>query len=445
MTSTAAENTEAHTDSRSGRHFWWTAAACLIVLAAAIALRVGTSILHKGPVFDEKFITAPIVDLIELGWSVETAIDFRETKGPGMVWPYAIINQFIGHDLNDIRLTSVGFFVAGFFPLCLLAMRCRMRGIELALVAIGYVLLPYHAILAQLVMSESSFVCGASLLMLIVALTIGRTSSAVRVAGLCATCILLSILLHHRVHAVAFAGAICLTALFVERGRSWPWWVACVIAGVSRIPLWVRWGGLVSPEFQGPHTLGLSVESLAYLGATLTPFLGVLLVYVLAYRRRFTLWWLPMAGMGIGLVLSLVAMPDLQQRLPLLDSEVLRYQGIAATLVRRLAGETGLFSDTMLAGLMMIGLGGLGGLAAIAFNRSGKTTEDVVCQLCFWSFACGWLLYLLTGSVVYDRYPLAWAVLLPVVWTRELPRWLWILQMIGLVAIAGVFTWTWLL
>jgi len=71
--------------------------------------------------------------------------------------------------------------------------------------------------------------------------------------------VLLAILLHNRIHAVAFAGAICLTAFGRDRLRSWPWWLACVLAGICRLPLWMRWGGLVSPEYQSMHGLGLGL------------------------------------------------------------------------------------------------------------------------------------------------------------------------------------------
>ncbi len=438
-----------HDHARHGEQarfpIWWIAGAFLLVLIISLGLRFATPVLDKGLLYDEKYISAPIVNLIELGWSVDTAIDFRETKGPGLIWTYAIINEAIGHDLNSLRLTTVLFLIGGFIPLVLIASRCGMRGPDYLLLGLGYILLPYHAILGQLVMSEASFVFGSMLMMTVFVHCMSQPSRMSRILGPIIVALLMSILLHHRVHAVALAGAICLTALNRDRVRSWPWWGACLLAGLSRIPLWVHWGGLVSPEFQGPHSLGISADSLAYLGATLTPYVGVMLIYVICYRKRLAHWWVGPLGLCIGVLLSIVAMPDLTQRLPLLDHEVLRFQGIVATFVRRVAGDETIFATALVGAFMAIGLGGLGGLGAVAFNRKVDSMVGLVCRLCFWALLCGWLLYLLTGSVVYDRYPLAWAFLLPIVWTNQLPRWLMWMQYAGLLGIAGVFTFTWLL
>ena len=48
---------------------------------------------------------------------VETAIDFKETKGPTLIWTYAVGGAALGGTLNDLRLVSVLFFVAGIAPL----------------------------------------------------------------------------------------------------------------------------------------------------------------------------------------------------------------------------------------------------------------------------------------------------------------------------------------
>ena len=78
------------------------------------AIRVGTSILNKDVVFYEQYITVPIFNLIEEGWSVETAIDYEETKGPALIWTYASIGQIFGGSLNDLRLVSLIASVASF-------------------------------------------------------------------------------------------------------------------------------------------------------------------------------------------------------------------------------------------------------------------------------------------------------------------------------------------
>ncbi len=71
----------------------WMIGAVILVAVTGLALRYATNILDKGTVYDERFIRAPIDDLIARGWSVETAIDFTETKGPTMIWSYAIDNN----------------------------------------------------------------------------------------------------------------------------------------------------------------------------------------------------------------------------------------------------------------------------------------------------------------------------------------------------------------
>ena len=51
------------------------------------------------------------------------------------------------------------------------------------------------------------------------------------VAGPVLYALLLAVLLHSRIHAVAWAGAACLAAWQLRGIRSWPWWVASIIAG----------------------------------------------------------------------------------------------------------------------------------------------------------------------------------------------------------------------
>ena len=66
-----------------------------LIILAALALRLFTSVQSKPFIWDEEFITAPIFDLIQHGWSVKTALDFKETKGPALIWTYAIVGQVI--------------------------------------------------------------------------------------------------------------------------------------------------------------------------------------------------------------------------------------------------------------------------------------------------------------------------------------------------------------
>ena len=106
--------------------------------------------------------------------------------------------------------------------------------------------LPFEAVLAQLVMGESSYVLGVALMLAVVVWgSATRTDDPPgrerRFLGPFLYALVLVVLLHSRIHVVPIAGGVCL-ALFCRDGfRSWPWWVASIIAGLLRIPLWVRW------------------------------------------------------------------------------------------------------------------------------------------------------------------------------------------------------------
>jgi hypothetical protein len=261
--------------------------ALVLVLAVAVVLRYGTNILGKGLVFDEGFILVPIENLLIRGWSVETAIDFKETKGPAFVWAYALAGAVVGPDLNDLRFVSVVFFVVGVVPLLLICRACartgaggggRLAGPGMLMVAGLYALLPHNAVLGQLLMSEPSFVFGSLWLMWAFVWGFGTSRDDHHaILGPVVFGVILAVLLHHRVHAAAFGAAAALTALERDRWRSWPWWVACAAAGLARVPLWIRWGGLVAPEYQSMHALGFSPDSLTYLAAAVVPLAALFL------------------------------------------------------------------------------------------------------------------------------------------------------------------------
>ncbi|MHC4108416.1 MAG: hypothetical protein ACYSTY_10065 [Planctomycetota bacterium] len=205
--------------------------------------------------------------LIDESWSVENAIDFEETKGPALIWTYALVGELVGSELNRLRLVSVAFFVLGSVPLLLIGRACGVAGPWLLIVAALYVLLPHNAVLGQLLMSEPVFVFGSLWLMWIFVRGFGASAASERrVIGPVAFGAILAILLHNRVHAAAFGAAAVLVAWERDGRRSWPWWAACAAAGLVRVPLWIRWGGLVSPEYQSMHGLGFSPASLTYLG-----------------------------------------------------------------------------------------------------------------------------------------------------------------------------------
>ena len=94
---------------RSSRIWALVAMACM--LAVFLGLRFGTGVLQSPERWDEPYITVPMFELMEQGWSVDTAIDFEETKGPALIWPYALLGQAMGGSLDDLRLVSGLFFV----------------------------------------------------------------------------------------------------------------------------------------------------------------------------------------------------------------------------------------------------------------------------------------------------------------------------------------------
>jgi hypothetical protein len=427
------------------RDWWWMAAAALLVIIVAVALRFGTHVRGSEATFDEPYTRIPIENIVRQGWSTETAIDFEETKGPAFVWTYALLAEILGDDLDDLRLTSVLFFVLGIVPLLAMCRQCGIGGPAQVAVAGLYVLLPYHAPLAQLLMSESSFMFGSLVLMWIFVWGVGGTvDEERRVIGPVLFGIMLAILLHHRIHAVAFAGAACLVALERDGVRSWPWWLACLIAGICRIPLWIRWGGLVSPEFRTMYELGFSPEALTYLAAAYVPMTAVFIIPVLfreEYRNRRWLVWL---GAGIGLVLALLAPSSLTETVPALGDERLRFLGITATALRN-ASSSVIVHRVLLTILATIGMASLGALAGVAWRRAAMDRRAMLMKLLFWCLLGGWGMTVLTDSAVYDRYIVPWGALLPIVWILAIPRWLLILEALLLLAIGLRLTWVWLM
>ncbi len=417
--------------------------AALLVLAVSMGMRYGTRVLHAPATFDEPYIAAPITDILHQGWSFRTAIDFEETKGPGLIWFYAAAGEVVGDSLNDLRLISLALFALGVVPLLSIARRCGIHGQSLIAVSGLYALLPYHAVLGQMVMSEPAFVL--QMLLACWLFLHGLFFPGSRWWSLPLFVIALSVVLHNRVHGVALAAGVCLVAF--ERGGvrgARPWVIACAIAGLSRLPLWLHWGGLVSPRFQHVHGLGVSFSGQTYLLATYAPLVAVFLWPVLVGSEFRARHWLIALGAAVGLLLSIFAMPNLNQTSMFEGIPVHQYAGITATMIRTISANQSL-QAIMISALATLGGAGLGSLGVIAWTSTTMQVRGVVERLQFWLLAAGLAMYAASATPVYDRYALGWAILLPIIWMQRLPRWLLIAQAMGLTAIAAILTSNWLM
>lgn len=461
----------------------WILGALVLFVVLVIGIRMSSRIVNRGPVFDERWITRPMAELIRHGWTVDTAIDFQETKGPALIWPYAIWGSLLVSDPHEVvpanvegggrgslrpeawyspiaggpnpappemlamlRYFSMVSFVIGGLLLLLLARVCGVRGPPIFMVGVLYALLPYQLVFGEIVMGEVTFVLVALAMMLVVVWGMGDGRRTVHpLAGPVLYGLLLVVLLHSRIHAVAFAPAVCFVAWQREDLRSWPWWVASLLAGLARLPLWSRWGGVVSSDFQNLHGFGFRLDSLTYLGAAMALPLGVFLVAWMVRWRREPLGWLAPLGLIIGLILAIVALPDMSVPSGLvLDETQDRFQGLVASITMLIAGETAFRS--MLVGLAcVIGLGGLGAFITLAHRWRVTGLTSVVLRVQGFTLGAGWILYAFTRGFVFDRYLLVWSIALPIAWLLLLPRWLLVLQTLALVGTAAMLVNTWLL
>ena len=406
--------------------------------AVLLGLRFGSSILEKDVVFDEQYITVPMFNLIEQGWSVETAIDYEETKGPSLIWPYAFLGKMFGGTLNDLRLVSVFASIASLFVLLLIAVREHCSTKYLVLVALGWLLLPYSIVFSEIVMGEISFVFFS--LAAVYGYYVGTSQSGQESKWLGMLCygIALCVALHSRIHVVAVAGAICLHSFSKEGFRSCPWWCITLVAGLLRIPLWMRWGGLVSPEYQSLHGLGFRLQGTAYLLAALLPLTGIFAIE--AWRTLQQKAGLILA-FGFGFVLMVIAQPDLF--IPdVIDYDVPneRFQGILATAALLCSSHE--FTQHLILALCAgLGCSGLFGLWKLTITEG----ESFACELTVLALALGCGLYLFTRGFVFDRFLLTWAFLMPIAWVKRLPPFLFILQFVLLAVIAVRLVSVWLL
>lgn len=405
--------------------------AVAITLVAGLTLRFGTNIAALGPIWDEPLMQRVVESIVTDGWTVQNTIDYEETKGPSFFWTYAALGELMGTSIDDLRLITLAMFILTGVPLGLIAARCGLSSRQIAGAAALYVLLPYNAVLGQMFMSEASFMLGSMFLLVTFVWGFGSDfRSQRRAAGPIVFGLLLSILLHHRIHAVAFAGAAMLVSFERDRWRSWPWWLACFAAGLTRLPLYLRWDGLVSPEYQHLLGIGLRLDSLTYLAISLLPCTVVLLWPALMDRSlRHCRWWIAAAAV-LGLAFGVLAVPDLS--LTAQDGKA-RYLGMVATALRPL--QTGPVLLFAIAALSTIGFSALAASAAVAFSLPLTGSAGVVHRLAAWSVLVGWGMYALTRGVVFDRYPLPFVALLPFVLSARTPQWLLVLQALGLLGV----------
>ena len=276
-------------NSESTRGAWkWLLMAWLVVLVSGLGLRYGTAVMEKEFIRDNYLHVIPIQAIIDQGWSVETAIDYQSAKGPAFVWLYAAFGQIFGDDIQTMRLLSMLLFAIGALPVLLIARRCGLERWSLIATGVFWVLLPYNAPQGQMLATEVSFVCVGAWMMWAFLWGVGDEKyPGHRIAGPIATGVLLWVLLHNRPHAVALAGAVGMVSLFALGRGCWTWWLACFLAGLGRIPLYLRWGGIVPSSLQD-HFVAFEFDpaGTTYLLAAVIPSLAVLVVPFLTSAKR---------------------------------------------------------------------------------------------------------------------------------------------------------------
>jgi hypothetical protein len=201
--------------------------------------------------------------------------------------------------------------------------------------------------------------------------------------------------------------------------RCWPWVVACAAAGLSRVPLWIRWGGLVAPEFQGSHSIGFELDSLTYLAAALVPWTAVFLFAVVARAGSKRAAVFVGAGAALGLLLVLLAQPSLAEAASF--DPLGRFFGFVGTAAREVTDSDAL-QHAMIGAFALVGAGSLAALAAIGWTGPPSDPRVMITRLAVLTLALGCAMYVVSTGYVFDRYLLGWAVLLSIIWVAVLPR-----------------------
>ncbi|MBL1219021.1 MAG: hypothetical protein D8M59_16190 [Planctomycetes bacterium] len=381
-------------------------------------------------VWDESYMVPVVQEIIRDNWSHASMLDYQDTKGPVLFWAYAAWGQVCGSEASSLRSLSMLLATLCAWPAALIAWRVwryteqtyRQKA-WLTVLSVALIwLLPYQPVLSQLFMSEPLFNLLSLWAVACAIIGFERQTDpkrhALPWALTVAYTLVLVLLVHVRVQAVVIAGAVCLTAVLTVGIRgSACWWMASAIAGLSRIPLWLRWDGLVSPEFQDRYGLGFRLDALTYVVVALLP---ISAVFLWLPERQSVKRTLAVAGAAavFGALLGFAAQPDLA-----LTSDSGRYMGLVATFFRDYLPASSGIQTVAWISLSALGCAALG--CVVLHTQSERADSDrsasAVCILSLWLIVVGWLLHALTRGDIYDRYLLPFVLTVPLVWLRVLP------------------------
>lgn len=360
--------------------------------------------------FDERFML-PVVEQLADRWPDPAVLwDFEDTKGPAFFVPAAVLfNAGVG--LEGLRLINllVAIGSAG-----LVGTLVTTRWHSAAMVGVLVTVLPYNTVLSHLFMSEPSFVLGSIILGLL------ATTGPKGEPGVWRPLtfgVVLTILLHHRAHAVVPAAAAVLVAFQRDGSPAWRYGLAALVAGILRLPLYVEWGGLVSPGYASRYGFGFSPEAMVYLLGALAPLVWVGVPLGWSRQPKPMLW----VGL-LAVLLAVVAGPDLFSTDGGLRPDGTpppRFQGILATAILKLPLS---LQSMALPLAVAVGTMGLTGLY-LQLPKPGPNEDDDFPRYGWYLLAFGCLLYIATRGAVYDRYLLCFACGLPILLLRHAPGW----------------------
>ncbi len=435
---------------------------CVLLLASLLLLRWWGGIPARGMMWDEGLMYPIVKNISDSNWSWDSLLNFQDTKGPSFFWLYAACESLVGGGLSSLRWLSLLLTTLCAVPLSYLCRHVGLRLGESLLVVALFLLLPYNLVLSELFMSEPSFLLGALLLATSVTWALDHPTDRIRrLIGPALYAILLAVLLHHRAHAVAMAGAVCLLALFRSYREARPWWIATIVAGLLRIPLFLHWGGLVGEKYQARYGLGVRLDSLVYLAIAALP---CTLIFVFPMVQR--LWIAPNAGPDtrnirsvlvwaaiVGATAGAFALPDL----PLYFGAAAaggdgNFQGPLATALRPVQDWSGPLYLVTTCLLAAAGFVSIAAMIVSAFDKSPTTTPcagpvrtngDLLVRLAAVTLAAGWLLSALSKGDIFDRYLLAYLALMPFVWVMRLSRRMCALQFCTLLVLAVLLAREW--